>query len=193
MALVMIPSALAIPFIDKVISMEHNKDNICQDGEFPLINKECNLPWDDINNFNFFNYGWLYKLLTIGLIYLIIWNKKVLKDRNFLIFVSLAIFILIAYPQLTIEKNINKQYNLTDIASNMTPLNDTIPLNDSTTPRLIIPDSSIDKTWDNLINFPKRISERPYVGDLIFFLFILITLALLPKTLDYIEHKILGR
>jgi len=191
-AILLIPSALAIKieFVDKVLSMEHNEDTICQDGEFPIVNKECNLTWTEINNFNFFQFGWFYKLLIFGMIILIYKYKYILKDNNFLILTALIIFLLIAFPNLIIEKNINKniQSNIT-----ITQLNETQPLNDTTTPRLEIPKSSIDNTWDTMLNFPKTISKRPYIGDIIFWLLVLIGLALFPSTLDFIEKKVLGR
>ena len=35
---------------DKLLSTEINKDNICQDGEFPLIHKEWNQSFVDVFN-----------------------------------------------------------------------------------------------------------------------------------------------
>jgi len=139
---------------DKLLSTEINKDNICQDGEFPLIHKECNQSFVDVLNGKA-DYGWLYKIATLAVILLAVYFRRYLLDKDFLIILLIILLVIIVNPYIT-KSFINE--NIQDIPK--PELNQT---NATGTPNLDF-QSNIDKDWKWFWSIPEKVSSNPFVG-----------------------------
>ncbi len=179
-------------FFDKLFSLETNKgDGICQDFEFPLLNQECNVTLESFNNLNIFEFGWFVKLFVFVLLFFLYKNKQVINDPNVVILTLVIIFALIAFPERITETFINEDINNITINETNILNNTSVGINDTETPRLVIPKSSIDTWWENLWSFPRRIyPERPWLGWIIFLLLIPLVWHGYGKLSDWYRKKV---
>ena len=91
MLLSVIPIIYAMNFTDLFSFERDDKNNICDKGEFPIIDKDCKLDFSDI-----MNKVWFWKvLLIIGLFYML--KKKDILNKNVII-VLLVILIAFTMP-----------------------------------------------------------------------------------------------
>lgn len=101
------------------------------------------------------------------------------------------ILVLIAFPDRIIESNIKDNISIEDINNTSIINNTSVAINDTTTPRLVIPKSSIDIWWENVWNFPKELSdERPWLGGIILVLLLTLVWHGYGRFSDWIRKKV---
>ena len=162
--------------MDKFFSFKQNKDNICDDGEFPILNEECNP--SDYNNLQWLDNGWFYKLLLAAGIFIFI-RFRLYKDTQFII---IAAIIVIAFMYL-------QNYHPTETFINQTT-NNISEINKTTIPVVEV-QSDIEKGWNSFWGIPSKLSNNKWVGGFVFFVVLGLVVYFWNRLQDLFE-KILG-
>lgn len=125
---------------DNLVSTDRNANNaICDNGEFPVLDSDCN------NKHDFFFAGWFWKTLLAGILFILAFSPEVLKTKVFWgLFIIFMIFVYFISHQTVTTKN--------ETLINTTYINAT---NGSF---LILPESSFEKSLNTIADIPKKVA-----------------------------------
>lgn len=147
--ILLISNVYAINFKDITSFERDNKNNVCDKGEFPLLDKDCKLDFSDI-----MNKVWFWKILLIAGIYYLVKKKDLLDKRVIAVILIIILISSISFKEEPKQEGEILKINKTEQQEEVNPLEKT----------------SVEKALDWFLGLGERIAGEnvsPIIGWII--------------------------